>query len=421
MSKDLEFSKRSKPEQETILSIASSLISLLTALAEAQDEILEAISRNATIIRLLFLLTSDELASNPEIVSLRSDALACLMILCEDNEQLSDLVVNTKQHRTYGTLLSLRKTANGDGVLACGVLHNLFSSLEDQDIALGADNSLLIPTLSQALKAYEPGQMYDGVGWANPFEYQQLALEILASIGTTLNTAEAKPQTEEKSEAKDDEDMADADADEDVSDGEEEGGEEEEEMDDDELEADMELVTGADRNEEDSNIDDLPILKTLIDNALPELIRIASLSPTDDTSLRMQGHALAALNNIAWSVSLIDFTTPLSRTPGIPLVALSGLRSSPLFWRLTLLILSLQLTSPALPGVLPALFEVDLTHPLRLSTVASSLCTKPQRALPLFRIWRTPSSPLASSASVSSDNSLSNPHPLTETVISVFS
>jgi hypothetical protein len=307
LSKDLEFQKRSKPEQATILSIASSIISLLTALAEAQDEILEVISRNATITRLLFLLTSDELASNPDIVSLRSDALACLMILCEDNEQLSDKVINTKEHRTYGTLLSLRKTANGDGVLACGVLHNLFASLEDQDIALGADNSLLIPTLSQALKAYEPGQKSDAVGWANPFEYQQLALEILASIGTTLNTsAEAEPQKEEKPETKDDEEMADAD--EEISDGEEEGGEEEEEeMDDDELEADMEMVTGADRNEEDSNIDDLPILKTLIDNALPELIRIASLSPVDDASLRLQGHALSALNNIAWSVSLIDF------------------------------------------------------------------------------------------------------------------
>jgi hypothetical protein len=308
LSKDLEFQKRAKPEQSTILSIVSSLVSLLTALAEAQDEILEAISRNATITRLMLLLTSDELASNPDIVSLRSDALACLMILCEDNEQLSDKVVHTKEHRTYGTLLSLRKTANGDGVLACGVLHNLFASLEDQDIALGADNSLLIPTLSQALKAYEPGQKSDAVGWANPFEYQQLALEILASIGTTLNTAaEAEPQTEDKPEAKDDEEMADAD--EEISDGEEEGGEEdEEEMDDDELEADMELVTGADRNEEDSNIDDLPILKTLIDNALPELIRIASLSPVDDASLRLQGHALSALNNIAWSVSLIDFS-----------------------------------------------------------------------------------------------------------------
>lgn len=310
LSKDLEFQKRSKPEQATILSIVSSLVSLLTALAEAQDEILEAISRNATVTRLLLLLTSDELASNPDIVSLRSDALACLMILCEDNEQLSDKVIHTKEHRTYGTLLSLRKTANGDGVLACGVLHNIFASLEDQDIALGADNSVLIPTLSQALKAYEPGQMSDAVGWANPFEYQQLALEILASIGTTLNTAsEVEPQEEDKPEAKDDEEMADADQE--ISDGEEEGGEEEEEeeeMDDDELEADMELVTGADRNEEDSNIDDLPILKTLIDNALPELIRIASLPPVDDASLRLQGYALSALNNIAWSVSLIDFS-----------------------------------------------------------------------------------------------------------------
>ncbi|KAF9782019.1 hypothetical protein IL306_011779 [Fusarium sp. DS 682] len=303
LSKDLEFQKRSKPEQATIISIASSLISLLTALAEAQDEILEAISRNATITRFLLLLTSDELASNPDIVSLRSDVLACLMILCEDNQELSDKVVNSKEYRTYGTLLSLRKTANSDGVLACGVLHNLFSSLDGQDIALGADNSLLIPTLSRALQAFEPGQMTDAVGWANPVEYQQLALEILASIGTTLNTsAEAEPQKEEKAEAKEDEEMGDAE--EEFSDGEEDDGE----MDDDELEADMEMVTGADRNEEDSNIDDLPILKTLIDNALPELIRIASLSPTDDVSLRLQGHALSALNNIAWSVSLIDFS-----------------------------------------------------------------------------------------------------------------
>ncbi|KAF4432072.1 hypothetical protein F53441_13869 [Fusarium austroafricanum] len=307
LSKDLEFQKRSKPEQATIISIASSLISLLTALAEAQDEILEAISRNATITRFLLLLTSDELAGNPDIVSLRSDALACLMILCEDNEELSDKVVNAKEHRTYGTLLSLRKTANSDGVLACGVLHNLFSSLEGQDIALGADNSLLIPTLSQALKGFELGQMSDALGWANPVEYQQLALEILASIGSTLNTsAEAEPQREEKPESKGDEKMGDAD--EEISDGEEEGGEDDEEMDEDELEADMEMVTGADRNEEDSNIDDLPILKTLVENAIPELIRIASLSPTDDISLRLQGHALSALNNIAWSVSLIDFS-----------------------------------------------------------------------------------------------------------------
>ncbi|KAF4465169.1 hypothetical protein FALBO_7990 [Fusarium albosuccineum] len=311
LSKELEFQKRSKPEQTTILSIASSLISLLTALAEAQDEILEAISRTATVTRLLFLLASDELASNSDIVSLRSDALACLMILCEDNQQLSDKVVAAKEHRTYGTLLSLRKTANSDGVLACGVLHNLFASLEGQDIALGADDSLLIPTLSQAIKTFQPGQTSDAVGWANPVEYQQLALEILASIGTTLNTSgdSAGPPKPEKTEAKDDEEMGDADGA--ASDVEDVAGEDDDdEMDDDELEADMEMVTGADRNEEDGNIDDLPVLKVLIDTALPELIRIASLSPSDDISLRLQGYALSALNNIAWSVSLIEFSDP---------------------------------------------------------------------------------------------------------------
>ncbi|KAF5022243.1 hypothetical protein F66182_5682 [Fusarium sp. NRRL 66182] len=310
LSKDLEFQTRSKPEQATILSIASSLISLLTALAESQDEILEAISRNPIITRFLFLLTSDELASNPDIVSLRSDALACLMVLSEDNQQLSDKVVSAKEHRTYGTLLSLRKTANSDGVLACGVLHNLFASLEHRDTILGADNSLLIPTLSQALKTYEPGEKSDAVGWANPLEYQQLALEILASIGTTLNTSgeAAGPDKEEKPQGTDDEEMGDADGQ--VSDEEEAGEEDDDEMDDDELEADMEMVTGADRNEQDGNIDDLPVLKTLIDNALPELMRIASLSPADDISLRLQGHALSALNNIAWSVSLIDFSDP---------------------------------------------------------------------------------------------------------------
>ncbi|KAI8723545.1 hypothetical protein NCS52_00210300 [Fusarium sp. LHS14.1] len=308
LSKELEFQKRSKAEQATILSIASSLISLLTALAEAQDDILEAISRNTIITRLLFLLTSDELASNPEIVSLRSDALACLMILCEDNQQLSDKVVASKEHRTYGTLLSLRKKANSDGILACGVLHNLFAALEGQDLALGADDSLLIPTLSQAIKTYEPGQTLDALGWANPIECQQLALEILASIGTTLNTSGDVdgPPKPEKKEAKDDEEMGDADG---VSDG-EEMADDDDEMDEDELEADMEMVTGADRDEEDGNIDDLPVLKVLIDTALPELIRIASLSPSDDTALRLQSHALAALSNIAWSVSLIDFSDP---------------------------------------------------------------------------------------------------------------
>ncbi|KAH6996202.1 hypothetical protein BKA56DRAFT_695739 [Ilyonectria sp. MPI-CAGE-AT-0026] len=319
-SKETEFLKKSKTEQATVLSIASSLISLLTALAEAQDDILEAIARNAVIPRFVFLLSSNELSHIPEVASLRTDTLACLMILCEDNEELAEKIINSKEPRCYDTVLALREEPSSDGVLACGVLHNIFASLEGQDIPLGADDSFLIPTLSKAIGSFQPGQVVtDATGWANPIEYQQLALEILASIGTSLNNsrdaAEApKPQA---GGAKDDEAMDDADddADEAESDGEgpdgEDGEEEEdEEMDQDEMEADMDMVTGADDDENQDNIDDLPVLKALIQTVLPELIRIAALPPNDDASIRLQGHALSALNNIAWSVSLIDFADP---------------------------------------------------------------------------------------------------------------
>ncbi|KAF7542352.1 hypothetical protein G7Z17_g11653 [Cylindrodendrum hubeiense] len=322
-SNETEFQKKSKAEQATVLSIASSLVSLLTALAEAQDDILEAIARNAIIPRLLFLLSSSELSHIPEVSSLRTDTLACLMILCEDNQELAEKMISPKERRCYETVLALREEPSSDGVLACGVLHNLFASLEGQDISLGADDSFLIPTLSKAIGSFQPGQVVtDATGWANPFEYQQLALELLASIGTSLNQSRdaaepPKPEAEDAQddEAKDDEamDEADDDADDAGSDGEGPEGEEEDEddeMDQDEMEADMDMVTGADDNDDKDNIDDLPVLKALIQSALPQLIRIASLSPQDDASIHLQGHALSALNNIAWSVSLIDFADP---------------------------------------------------------------------------------------------------------------
>lgn len=323
LSKDLEFQKRPKAERDTILSIVSSLVLLLTALAEAQDDILENIARNLTITRLLFLLTSGELSKNEHVVALRSDVLACLMILSEDNQDLADKIVTTKQDNCYETLMSLKKTPNSDGVLACGVLHNLFAALEGQDTAPSADDSCLIPTLSHAISTFTPGQTSTSTGWADPVEYQQLALEILASIGTSLidaNEASGPPKAE-PAPVKDDQEMEMDDVDGAASDGEgpegedaEEGEDEDDEMDDDELEADMAMVTGADSDAGDVNIDDLPVLKSILATALPELIRIASLSPFDDASLRLQGHALSVLNNIAWSVSLIDFSDP-TNTP----------------------------------------------------------------------------------------------------------
>ena len=328
LSKGANFSKLPKAEKATIVSIAASLIALLTTSAEAGDEILEAISSNATVTDFLFVIvsyTNQADADSDGVLSLRGDALACLMVLTEDNGNLAKKLVTNAQ--CYEALSSLKNEVTGDGVLACATLHNVFASLEELKNAPhvpDADDALLVPTLAKTIASIQPGQnaANDVQGWANPVEQQQLALETLASIGTTLNSANmdipAPVKEKRVEETKDDEDMGDADGDVDVdadadadgSGAEEEEGEDDEddEMDQDEMEADMEMVTGADVPEDDANIDDLPVLKALIQNALPELIRISSFQPTDDDTLRLQGHALSALNNIAWSVSVIDFS-----------------------------------------------------------------------------------------------------------------
>lgn len=310
--------KLPKAERAFVVSIAASLIALLTALAEAGDEILEAISSNHTVTDFLFVLvsyTSKNDEDSDAILGLRGDALACLMILTEDNGGLAKKLVTNAA--CYRALSSLKNEVTGDGVLACATLHNVFAALEglkDAPHVPEADDSLLIPTLAKTIATIQEGQMpaNGSPGWSNPAEQQQLALETLASIGTTLNSAniDAPAPVKEKKveeEPKDDEDMDDADAD---NSGAEDDNEEQDddEMDDDAMEADMEMVTGADDNQDNSNIDDIPVLKALLQSAIPELIRISALHPTDTHSLQLQSLALSALNNIAWSVSLVDFS-----------------------------------------------------------------------------------------------------------------
>ncbi|KAK4087568.1 hypothetical protein Purlil1_8158 [Purpureocillium lilacinum] len=314
------FAKTPKAEQGFIASIAASLVSLLTALAEAGDEVLEAISANATVSQFLFLLIShDGHGQEDGIAGLRVDAMACLMILCEDNAALAEKLVTSEHDRCLKALLALKDDTNSDGVLACATLHNIFASLNGLRNAPQvpeADDSLLIPTLTKTIAAITQGQAAtNGNGWSSPVEQQQLALETLASIGTTLNAAMAGPAPrKERDEAprEDDEDMGDADADagdahedEGAEDNEAEG-DEDDEMDQDEMEADMDMVTGVDGDDDDIN--DLPVLKALLQTAMPELIRVACLQPSSDETMRLQGHALSALNNITWSVSLIDFS-----------------------------------------------------------------------------------------------------------------
>jgi hypothetical protein len=319
LSKTADASQLSKAEKPFVVSIAASLVALLTALAEAGDDILEAISSHPTIANFLFLLVanpSQHGADSDSESSLRGDVLACLMILTEDNGNMAKKLVAKQE--CYQALSSLKNEVTGDGVLACATLHNVFAALEALDNApqlSDADDSVLIPTLAKVIANVQPGQ--NGAvatqGWSNPVEQQQLALETLASIGTTLNSANmdiaaGAAKGNDVAETNDDENMDDADVEGSGAEDEEGEDDEDDEMDQDEMEADMDVVTGVDANEAAGNIDDLPVLKALVQTALPELVRISSLQPADDDTLRLQGHSLSALNNIAWSVSLVDFS-----------------------------------------------------------------------------------------------------------------
>lgn len=315
-SQEAPYAKASKAERATIARIAVSLVSLITALSEAGDEILEITSANATITRFLVTLITykSQLNESDPIADLRSDALACLMLLTEDNVKLAQELAAAEDDKFYNTITTLKDEANGEGVLACAVLHNIYSSLRSPRKAKNtsnADDAPLIPTLVKVISTFDAGQdSVLGGGWTNLADYQQLALETIASIGTSLTLdGSSGPKLDQKeapkAEDEGDEDMEDADG----SDPEDQDGAEEEdddEMDQEAMEADMDMVTGVDS--EDESTEDFPVIQSLLQTALPQLVRIASLQPGNDTALSIQNDALSAINNVAWSLSLFDFS-----------------------------------------------------------------------------------------------------------------
>ncbi|OTB19996.1 hypothetical protein K445DRAFT_313792 [Daldinia sp. EC12] len=306
------FNKTTKAEQNFTWSIAESLTAILSALAEAQDEALDAATRNEQIRRFLFIVVSIDFTTAPVLNS----ALSCMITLSEDNKQFAEALLADKTTKCYDQLIAFKNGNGYKAVLACGVLHNVFSALPWNDHNPGRDDAcdaVLVPTLSQTLEHTQlNSEMANGNSSTSPAEILQLALEILASIGTTLQeTLESGNKKEKRENHVDaDADVMDADIDEDVLEHEsDEENEDDEEMDQDEMEADMEMVTGADDGEELQGIDDLPTLRELIQKAVPQLVKLVRANGGDDqTSELIRGHALTALNNISWTVSCIDFT-----------------------------------------------------------------------------------------------------------------
>ncbi|KAI1481598.1 hypothetical protein F4774DRAFT_37414 [Daldinia eschscholtzii] len=306
------FNKTTKAEQNFTWSIAESLTAILSALAEAQDEALDAATRNEQIRRFLFIVVSIDFTTAPVLNS----ALSCMITLSEDNKQFAEALLADKTTKCYDQLIAFKNGNGYKAVLACGVLHNVFSALPWNDHNPGRDDAcdaVLVPTLSQTLEHTQlNSEMANGNSSTSPAEILQLALEILASIGTTLQETLESGNKKEKRENNvgADADAMDADIDEDALEHEsDEENEDDEEMDQDEMEADMEMVTGADDGEELQGIDDLPTLRELIQKAVPQLVKLVRANGGDDqTSELIRGHALTALNNISWTVSCIDFT-----------------------------------------------------------------------------------------------------------------
>lgn len=306
--------------------MTSSLLTLVSALALARDEILDAIVANPTILRFLFRLVAT--ASIP--TDSFEEALTCLMTLTEDNIPIGQAIINDQETRCYDELLKLKAAGGPRAVFACGVLHNVFSSLQWLDHSPGKDgacDAILVPSLSQLLDQLYPGgakSKTNGHG-ASSSGATQVALEILASIGADLVATLEKGNRSQFDADKDDEwngieddVVPDDDAMEvdggsengdDGNNGSDKGGSDEEGDDSDsdiDIEADMDRVTGVDEPEE-GNIDDLPTLRELIQSAVPQLIRLTNIQCKDDEDLEVQSHAFSALNNIAWTLCCIEF------------------------------------------------------------------------------------------------------------------
>ncbi|ROT41812.1 hypothetical protein SODALDRAFT_325996 [Sodiomyces alkalinus F11] len=313
--------KLTKAELKVVWNIIGSLVALTSTLSEADDEILETVVGREYILTLLLTV----IASSESPASIRLDALSCLMTLAEDNRPVVELVIADQDPKPFTALLQLQDSRGVGRVLVCGVLHNVFSAMKWCEGSPGSrqlSDATLVRTLSEELQVTvsdgDKGsdELPENSQWSKQTEVLQLALEILASIGTTLQESMANSHARDEEEwgGIEDDDAMDEDkdaGDDDTKDEEADDSKVEDEMDEDDIadiQADMAMVTGADDDEDESSSEDLSTLRELVQRAIPEIIRMINLSAQKAEYVPLQAPALSALNNMAWSVSCFDFS-----------------------------------------------------------------------------------------------------------------
>jgi len=308
----MPLSKLPKAQQDILWNLTTSIISLLSSLAEAQDEIVEAISQLAIVINFLFGL----LAFDSTPIEVQNEVLSCLTALAEDNKILGKQIVD---HGDWLKLLiKIKDGSSMTSVSACGVLHNVFVAMQwfDHNTPLeGASDAMLISTLVMSMERPLTGGANGHPENSSPDQVLQLALEITASIATSLQEALEHGSRHEKpfegfndeiQPLDEDDEGMDEDA-EDLGDGDKDKGDMSDDEIDAEMEADMELVT-ADGPDDDENPPEELTLDSLVRGAGPKLLILAKPNSTPGID-SIQNCALSALNNIAWTISSIDFST----------------------------------------------------------------------------------------------------------------
>ncbi|KAE8447655.1 hypothetical protein EG329_010461 [Mollisiaceae sp. DMI_Dod_QoI] len=311
-STDAPLMKQPKAQQQLVWNLATSIVSLISSLCETQEDVVEAVSRMPTLLDFLFGL----LTLQPTPDGLRDEVLSCMMALTEDNKPVAQQIVDSSDE--FKVLLRIKDSDSYESVAVCGILHNIFTAMQwfDHNTPLeGISDAILIPVLTKCIDQVQASN--DGSNGhsqhSSPDRVLQLALEIMASVATGLQEALEHGSRHEKEfegfgddPEKDGIEVIDADGED-----HDEGGEEEDEdleMNEDEIDADMALVTGDGPSEDESSGEEVT-LDHLIRSATPKIIALArqTLSVSDDNTIK--SYALAALNNIAWTVSSIDFAT----------------------------------------------------------------------------------------------------------------
>ena len=264
---------------------------------------MEVITRSPIINFLAMMLTVDSIP-----VDLQQDTLSCLTALVEGNRLLSQKLASNKS--VMDRLMDIKDSKTSAAVLACGILHNMYMSLEWFDHNTpnkGASDAGLVPILTDILEHTQLSNETNGTSHSMPpDELLVLALDILATIAADLQEALEHASRNEK----DFEGFADDDNDDKMEEADdlldvEEGADEDHEMGAEDMQVDLQMVLDNEASGEGMPTDD-STLQRLVKGAAPHVLSLASRKKAD-VDEAIQSHALSGLNNIAWTISSIDF------------------------------------------------------------------------------------------------------------------